>query len=180
MMMIIRCPFYSYVFLTAFFVHIVGVLGIDEDLRDYFSSLLSGIESTQHYLSTRSLDLLENCQRRLEGHLCIIVAQMQVLDERYDQAGEIFMERLEQLVLIVSGQLRRIEELSAIDESCRNNNTSVPLLLQTAGRPKHFIPKEQIERLHSYGLAWTDIANILHISERTLYRRRQEYGILGK
>ena len=178
--MIIRCPFYCYVFLTAFFVHIVGVLGNDEDLRDYFLSLLSVIESTQHYLSTRSLDLLEYCQRHLEGHLCIIVALMQVLDERYDQAGEMFMERLEQLVLIVSRQLRRIEELSAIDESCRNNNTSVPLLLQTAGRPKYFIPKEQIERLHSYGLAWTDIANILHISERTLYRRRQEYGILGK
>ena len=69
---------------------------------------------------------------------------MQVLDEHYDQAGEIFMERLEQLVLIVSGQLRRIEELSAMDESCRNNNTSVPLLLQTAGRPKYFIPKDKL------------------------------------
>ena len=53
-------------------------------------------------------------------------------------------------------------------------------MLQTTGRPKYFIPKEQIERLHSYGLAWTDIANIFHVSERTLYRRRQEYGILGK
>ena len=86
---------------------------------------------------------------------------MQVLHEHYDQAGKIFMERLEQLVLIVSGQLRRIEEFSAMDESCRNNNTSVLLFLQTAGRPKYFIiPKEQIERLHSYGLAWTDIANV--------------------
>ena len=45
--------------------------------------------------------------------------------------------------------------------------------------PKCFIPKEPIEQLHSYGLAWTDIANILHISERTLYRR-QAYGILRK
>ena len=161
-------------FLTAFFVHIVGVLGNDEDLRDYFC-LYCVIESAKHYLSTRSLDLLEYCQRHLKGHLCIIVALMQVLDERYYQAGEMFMERLEQLLLIVSGQLRRIEELSAIGESCRNNNTSVPLLLQIAGRPKYFIPKEQIERLHSYGLVWKDIANILHISERTLYRRREEH-----
>ena len=63
MMMIIRFPFYCYGLLTEFFVHIVGVLGNDEDLRDYFLSLLSVIESTQHYLSTRSLDLLEYCQR---------------------------------------------------------------------------------------------------------------------
>ena len=84
-------------FLTAFFVHIVGVLGNDEDLRDYFLSLLSVIESTQHYLSTRSLDLLEYCQHHFEGHLCIIVALMQVLDKHYDQAGKMFMERLEQI-----------------------------------------------------------------------------------
>ena len=64
----------------AFLVHIVGVLGNDDDLRHYFLSLFSVIESTQHYLSTRSLDLLEYCQRHLEGHLCIIVVLMQVLD----------------------------------------------------------------------------------------------------
>ena len=138
MMVIIRCPLYCYVFLTAFFVHIVGVLGNDEDLRDYFLSLLSVIESTQHYLSTRSLDFLEYCQRHLEGHLCIIVALMQVLDERYDQAGEMFMERLEQLVLIVSGQLRRIEELSAIDESCRNNNKKCPTVAPDCRQAKVF------------------------------------------
>ncbi|CAB4039861.1 Hypothetical predicted protein [Paramuricea clavata] len=173
--------FYSYVFLTAFCIHIVAVLGNnDEDLRDYFLSFLSVTERTEQYLSLRLLDLLEYYQRHLEGHLRIIVAFIQVLDEPNNQAGEIFMESLQQLVSIVSGQLRRIEDLSAFEESSRNINTHVPLLLQTDGRPKYFIPKEQSERLHSYGLAWTDIANILHVSERKLYRRRQEYGILGK
>ena len=162
-------------FLTAFCIHIVAVLGSnDEDLRDYFLSFLSVIERTEQYLSLRSVDLLEYCQRHLAGHLRIVVAFIQVLDEPNNQAGELFMESLQQLVSIVSGQLRRIEDLSAFEESSRNINTHVPLLLQTDGRPKYFIPKEQIERLHSYGLAWTDIANILHVSERTLYRRKEE------
>ena len=53
------------------------------------------------------------------------------------------------------------------------------MLLQTDGRPKYLTPKDQIERLHSCGMTWTNIAKVLHISERTLYRR-QEYGILEK
>ena len=92
-----------YVF-NSIFVHIVGVLGNDEDLSDYFLSLLSVIERTQQYLSIRSLDLLEYCQRHLESHLGIIVALMLDLEEHYNQACEMFMKRLQQFALTVSRQ----------------------------------------------------------------------------
>jgi hypothetical protein len=152
----------------------------DEELSDYFLSLLRIIQRTEQYLSTRSLDLLEYCERHLEGHLGIIAAFLQVLDEPGNMAGEFFIDRLQQLLAIVGGQLKRIEDMSTFEDFTTTINTGVPILLQTEGRPKYFIPKDQIERLHSCGMTRTNIAKVLHISERTLYRRRQEYGILEK
>ena len=182
MTMYINCWFlYLYLFLITILIHIAVVVGInDEELSDYFLSLLRIIERTEQYLSTMSLDLLEYCERPFEGHLGIIAAFLQVLDEPGNQAGEMFIDRLQQLLAIVSGQLRRIEDMSTFEEFTATINTGVPMLLQTEGRPKYFIPKGQIERLHSCGMTWTNIAKVLHISERTLYRRRQEYGILEK
>ena len=140
----------------------------DEELTNHFMSLLNVIERTEQYLSTRSSDLLEYCQQHLEGHLGIIVVFFQVLDELDNATREMLMQRLQQLVSVVCHLLKRI--------NCRNSSGGIPLLLSTGGRPKYFMPKEQIERLHSYGMSWRDIANIFHVSERTLFRR-QEYGI---
>ena len=68
--------------------------------------------------------------------------------------------------------------MSTYEDLTTTIHAGVPKLLQTEGRPKYFIPKDRIERLHSCGMTWKNIAKVLHISERTLYRRRQEYGIL--
>ena len=121
---------------------------------------------------------MEYCERHLEGHLGIIAVFLQVLDEPGNQACEMFIGRLQQLLEIVGAQLRRIEDMSTLEVSTATINTGLPILLQTEGRPKYLISKDQIERLHSCGMTWTYIAKVLHISERSLYRRRQEYGIL--
>ena len=47
----------------------------------------------------------------------------------------------------------------------------------TGGRPAFDISKEQIEVLRSTGMNWKAISNFLGVSERTLKRRREEYGI---
>ena len=163
---------YSYIFLTVLIVHIIAVRGDnDQELRDYFLALLSIIERTERYLSISSNDLLEFCQRHLEGHLGILVAFIEVLDQTESHADVILLHGLQQLVDLVSRQLRRIDELSSHEESNINlNRTSVPpaVLTTGGGRPKYVIPKEQIERLYSYGMTWTDIAKIFHISQRTL------------
>ena len=76
----------------------------DEELNDYFLSLLRVIEQTEQHLATTSLDLLEYCQRHLEGHLGISVAFLPVLGAPGNQAGEMLAERLQQLLSIVAGQ----------------------------------------------------------------------------
>ena len=47
----------------------------------------------------------------------------------------------------------------------------------TGGRPRYNITKEQIETLRETGMNWKKITLCLGISESTLYRRRQEFGI---
>ena len=120
---------------------------------------------------------MEYFERQLEDNLDIIAAfSVQVLDENEGHESELLVHKLLQLINIISQLLNEIENISNNDGQGDNSLGYSPPLLQSGGRPKYHIPKEEIERLHSYGLAWVNIANILHISERTLYRRRQEYG----
>ena len=46
------------------------------------------------------------------------------------------------------------------------------------GRPRFQVQKEQLEYLSSLGFSWTAIAALLGVSRMTVYRRRQEYGLL--
>lgn len=48
------------------------------------------------------------------------------------------------------------------------------------GRPKFLVTKEQILYLASMSFTWVEIAKILGISRNTLYRRRQDLGIIEK
>ena len=48
------------------------------------------------------------------------------------------------------------------------------------GRPPFIISKEQLEYLRSISFSWTDIAMLLGVSRMTLFRRRQEYGLLDE
>jgi len=46
------------------------------------------------------------------------------------------------------------------------------------GRPRFIVLKDQLEYLHSLSFTWTEIASLLGVSRMTLYRRRQEFGLL--
>ena len=47
------------------------------------------------------------------------------------------------------------------------------------GRPRFCISQEQLEALHdrSCGMRWSDIARTLGVSERTVHRRRHQFGM---
>ena len=46
------------------------------------------------------------------------------------------------------------------------------------GRPHFLILKEQLEFLRSLCITWTDIAQLIGVSRITIYRRREEFGML--
>ena len=47
------------------------------------------------------------------------------------------------------------------------------------GRPRFQITQDQLEYLASLSFTWTEIASLLNVSRMTIYRRRQEYGLLN-
>ena len=47
------------------------------------------------------------------------------------------------------------------------------------GRPKYLITNEQLDYLISLEFSWNDISALLGVSRMTLYRRRQEFGLLS-
>ncbi|XP_046839481.1 uncharacterized protein LOC124433742 [Xenia sp. Carnegie-2017] len=51
------------------------------------------------------------------------------------------------------------------------------MLPSTGGRPAYDITKEKIELLRETGMNWKSIAAFLQVSEKTLSRRREEFGI---
>ena len=53
------------------------------------------------------------------------------------------------------------------------------LLSNPRGRPKFDISKEQLEYLRSMNFSWVQIAELLGVSVMTIYRQRQEFGMLG-
>ena len=47
----------------------------------------------------------------------------------------------------------------------------------TPGRPPYQVPKSQIEALMELGFSYAAMARMLHVSPRTIRRRREEYGL---
>lgn len=62
----------------------------------------------------------------------------------------------------------------------RSLSSYYPQLEKTGGRPKFSLTKEQLVNLRETGLTWAKIAVCLNVSERTLYRRVQEFEIDSK
>ena len=74
---------------------------------------------------------------------------------------------------------RLIERFNSFDD---NDDCSYACPLEEnvrrrAGRPRFFIPRQQLEGLRSLHFSWQKIALMLGVSERTVRRRRSELGM---
>ena len=144
-----------------------------EDVRE----ILNGIEILCSriavcYDASDSVEL-ETCGRRMEEYLRVLVAvsasqSMSSVLGLY--SGRIFNELVDCLAILLN---------------CISNTTfqrdktgkCVPVSDSTGGRPGYDISKEQIETLREAGMNWKSIASCLGVSERTIYRRRIEFGL---
>jgi len=64
-----------------------------------------------------------------------------------------------------------------ISDSLRYS-VSINQSVSRRGRLRFTILKDQLEYLHSLSFTWTEMASLLGVSRMTLYRRRQEFGLL--
>ena len=160
-----------------------------EELTDFFQMLDNLFVHIQQSIFFRDPVDLRHCKQKLEQSLPIVTAiffavNNSVLNttsgiQSHGEAGETrppITWLLEELMNTIERKMNNISAvLQAADREDRRTITS--LLPSTGGRPAYNITKEQIEELRETGMNWKTIAGFLGVSERTLSRRRIEYGI---
>jgi len=119
---------------------------------------------------------LERCGRRMEEYLRVLVAVsssqslLSILVGQLAYSESIFNELVDSVAILLS----RISKTTCHRDKTRK---CAPVSDSTGGRPAYDISKEQIETLREIGMNWKGIASCLGVSERTLYRRRMEFGL---
>ena len=80
---------------------------------------------------------------------------------------------------LISAMENELTKLSEVVETVPAENLPIvpSTLPSTGGRPAFHITKAQIEQLRDTGMNWRAISTFLGISEKTLQRRRTEFGI---
>jgi len=73
---------------------------------------------------------------------------------------------------------RYVDELLRGDHA--NSYRAAGIRTGRRGRPPFSITREQLEYLQSMSFTWSEIGSILGVSRMTIYRRRQEYTMLGE
>ena len=87
------------------------------------------------------------------------------------------LENMEDSILSYIREAQSI--LAVLDDDLYTGTNHVTPLLQTnsRGRPSFHIPREQIELFVDYEFKASEMAKILGVCEKTVYRRMEEYGL---
>ncbi|XP_058883243.1 uncharacterized protein LOC117420690 isoform X1 [Acipenser ruthenus] len=147
-----------------------------EDLNLYFLELDDCLEQVQQALDTNDFNTFDHLHRLLEEHVRILSTLASVLDscEGVDQVC-LLINRLFDAVRTVYGEVdQRLAPRSQFEFLFNSP------LESTRGRPRYCITKDQLQQLRATGMPWCSIAACLCTSERTLFRRRQQYGMTGE
>ena len=148
---------------------------IEEELRNFFigfNEILKQLESCDVNPAA------EYSERKLENYVTILFCQIES-GERSEHRSNL----LTLLTALYELSYGKLEILSSQiqEQSCLQQKSSYyPQLEKTGGRPKFSQTKEQLVNLRETGLTWAKIALCLNVSQRTLYRRVQEFEIDGK
>lgn len=117
---------------------------------------------------------------RLKEHLENGVA---LVEPEYHEVVTAYKNNMEDLLMYLRSLSeeweRYIVSMERISESLRYRAVTTESVGRP-GRPRFIIAKEQLEYLHSLSFSWTDIASLLGVSRMTLFRRREEFGMLDE
>ena len=151
------------------------------DLEEFFDSKKECFDEVDKELNDKlnsiPLDYLESrLEQRLEDHFQVVHAIAIAIQ---NNANDELKRLMEDLLSVSQSLLQEIRTTKSQREISKSKSPAwVPCTqASTGGRPRFNITKEQIETLRETGMNWKGIALSLGISESTLYRRRQEFGL---
>lgn len=152
-----------------------------EELKDFFLGLNTLFGRSLRAFQNKDTIGVEYCKTKLENYISIVVAMSGALSENLYMASASNDNNLPMLLEdMVIAMEKELEKLSQVAETCPERNITInacSTLTSTGGRPAFNITKDQIEQLRDTGMNWKGIANFLGVSDRTLHRRRVEFGI---
>ena len=154
------------------------------NIEGFFTSLGRLLESAEGQRNTASYDSAEFFSRRLRENERTLVTLALRIEEAFPNEVEVISD-LNELVFIMN-ELSR--DFDRIVEDSERSTFSAPASLDDrlsavarnglVGRPRLQMLQEQLQTLHDdASFRWADIGRILGISERTLRRRRHEFGL---
>ena len=150
-----------------------------------FYSLGRLLESCkEQYISRDSTEFLV---RKLDEYARMLSILISIFSESYGHLSsqQPCLRNLYFLLVQTLSYLEQFQREISLQEDTENNLDFPDLrpglaweISNNAGRPRMFVTREQLETLHEQcHLHWNDIARNLGISERTIRRRRHEYGM---
>ena len=148
---------------------------LSDDLVEFFSSLKGYVNWTTQNLQ-EDANLREYLCLKWEDYLQVVLVLTSITQSK---AGhEELKSLLDRLVWELQELLNKLR--SDVEQHTRPNKFKLNKQCDTGGRPKYVITKEQIETLRDTGMNWKSVAQVLRISERTLFRRREEFNMDDK
>ena len=154
------------------------------NIEGFFTSLDRLLESADGQRNTASYNSAECFSRRLRENERTLVTLTLRIEEAFPNEVEVISD-LNELVFLMNELSRDSDRI--LEDLERSTFTAPPSLndrLSTVarnglvGKPLLQILQQQQQTLHNdAGFRWADIGRILGISERTLRRRRHEFGL---
>ena len=174
-------------------LYIVSQLNISIDLNAFWRDLSSLCSQLERHFATDNIYLAERLAGRCDTALDLLRQIYSRVDEHIQPSGldlfqhsrPSFVGVMLDLVIVIrfmQEQFVHYSEVASTLESAAIVALGIagpPLLHHTGqrGRPPFVIPIEQLEALIELGVNMTTIATILGVSERTVRRRREMYGL---
>ena len=142
------------------------------------------LESAEGQRNTASYDSAEFFSRRLRENERTLVTLTLRIEEAFPNEVEVISD-LNELVFLMNKLSRDFDRIFEDSEcsmftapSSLNNCHSTVAKNGLVGRTRLQILQRQLQTLHNNaGFRWADIRRILGILERTLHRRRHEFGL---
>ena len=135
------------------------------------------LESAEGQRNTASSDTTEFFSRRLRENERTVVTLILRIEEAFPNEVGVISD-LNELVFVMNELSRDSERSTFTASSSLNDRLSAVARNGLVGRPRLQILQEQLQTLYiDAGFRWADIGRILGISERTLRRRRHEFGL---
>ena len=151
----------------------------DYELGEFFRSLQDLLVLSLE--DDISFDSAEFLSRRLDGFERTLSVLSSRIHASYPSEGQLLSD-LDVLLRLVSQQRQYCETLSFLalyeeEEQSPTSGVGVRVVRSGVGRPRLDISEDLLEGFHTRaGFRWAAIARNLRLSERTLRRRRREFG----